>query len=200
MDSFLELSYKSFSVELGFRYVVNLIAAFILIRLIYYRNHKRADTILTFYAFNTIIFFISYVLNKIEISVGSAVGLFAIFSMLRYRTESLLTRDMTYLFICLAIGLLCAISSCNLLEIITLCAIIITITFIIENSSSSTKEISKIINYDNIHLIKAGEEAGLLHDLKSRTGLNVTRFEITQIDFLKDSSTIIIYYLPETGK
>jgi len=197
MDSFLEFSYESFSFELGLRYVVNLIAAFILIRLIYFRNYKRSDVLLTFFAFNTIIFFISYVLNKVEISVGSAVGLFAIFSMLRYRTESLLTTDMTYLFICLALGLLCAISSCNLLEIITLCVIIIVLTFLLEHTSITKKEVAKTIKYDNIHLIKHGEEQAMLADLEMRTGLNITRFEITEIDFLKDASTLIIYYLPK---
>jgi hypothetical protein len=194
MDSFLAFNYESFSLELGLRYLVNLLSTFILICLIYYRNYKRSDILLTFFAFNTIIFFIAYVLNKVEISVGSAVGLFAIFSMLRYRTESLLTKDMTYLFICLAFGLLTAISNCNALEIGSLCGFILIFTFLLESKRFNTKIQTKNIVYDNINLIIPQKNEELINDLKIRTGLKITHVTIKDIDFLKDATTITIFY------
>jgi hypothetical protein len=115
--------------------------------------------------------------------------------LLRYRTDSLVTKDMTYLFICLALGLLCAISNCNFLEIVTLCGIILLLTFLLESSGLFTKEYSKTITYDNIQFIKPEEKKQLLQHLKNSTGLNITRFEILNIDFVKDAATITIYYI-----
>jgi len=194
MDNFLSFNIDFFPTELALRYLVNLIATFVLVRGIYFANYKKSEVLLTFFAFNTIIFFIAYVLNNVDMSVGSAVGLFAIFSMLRYRTESLVTKDMTYLFICLSLGLLCAISRCNLLEIIILCLIIVLLTFLLEGRWLIKKEHSMTLVYDNIALIKTDQSEALLKDLKLRTGLNITRFEIQHIDFLKDATNITIYY------
>ena len=91
------------------RLLVDVLTTTILIRLIYYRIYRRTDLFLTFFGFNFVIFLITYLLNKVQMSMGAAFGLFAIFSMLRYRTEGLSAKDMTYLFIVISVGLISAI-------------------------------------------------------------------------------------------
>jgi len=176
------------------RLFIDLISVFVLIRLIFYKNYKKADQYLTFFAFNLVIFLITYLLNKVEMSMGAAFGLFAVFSMLRYRTESISTKDMTYLFLVIAIGLLSAISKGGWDELALLNSIILIATFLLESNWLIKKEFTKNIVYDNINLITPEKRTELLTDLKKRTGFNVHRVEIQEIDFLKDATRMIIYF------
>ncbi len=176
------------------RLFIDLTSVFVLIRLIFYKNYKKADQYLTFFAFNLVIFLITYLLNKVEMSMGAAFGLFAVFSMLRYRTESISTKDMTYLFLVIAIGLLSAISKGGWDELALLNGIILTATFLLESNWLIKKEFTKNIIYDNINLIAPEKRTELLADLKKRTGFNVHRVEIQEIDFLKDATRMTIYF------
>lgn len=176
------------------RLFIDLASVFVLIRLIFYKNYKKADQYLTFFAFNLVIFLITYLLNKVEMSMGAAFGLFAVFSMLRYRTESISTKDMTYLFLVIAIGLLSAISKGGWDELALLNGIILTATFLLESNWLIKKEFTKNIVYDNINLITPEKRSELLTDLKKRTGFNVHRVEIQEIDFLKDATRMTIYF------
>ncbi|MER0440071.1 DUF4956 domain-containing protein [Emticicia sp. W12TSBA100-4] len=176
------------------RLFIDLTSVFVLIRLIFYKNYKKADQYLTFFAFNLVIFLITYLLNKVEMSMGAAFGLFAVFSMLRYRTESISTKDMTYLFLVIAIGLLSAISKGGWDELALLNGIILTATFLLESNWLIKKEFTKNIVYDNINLITPEKRTELLSDLKKRTGFNVHRVEIQEIDFLKDATRMTIYF------
>lgn len=176
------------------RLFIDLISVFVLIRLIFYKNYKKADQYLTFFAFNLVIFLITYLLNKVEMSMGAAFGLFAVFSMLRYRTESISTKDMTYLFLVIAIGLLSAISKGGWDELALLNGIILTATFLLESNWLIKKEFTKNIVYDNINLITPEKRTELLADLKKRTGFNIHRVEIQEIDFLKDATRMTIYF------
>ena len=180
--------------ELICRYLLNLLFAFILTRLVYYRNYKRSDLFLTFFAFNSIIFFVSFMLNKVELSTGAAFGLFAVFSILRYRTEGISAKDMTYLFLNIAIGLLTAVSIGTFLDITLICIAILVITYLLEGRIFIRNELSKTIQYDDIRLVHEEHQMLLLEDLRKRTGLHITRFEIHHIDFLKDACSITIYY------
>ncbi|AFK02055.1 hypothetical protein Emtol_0904 [Emticicia oligotrophica DSM 17448] len=176
------------------RLFIDLLSVFVLIRLIFYRNYKKADQYLTFFAFNLVIFLITYLLNKVEMSMGAAFGLFAVFSMLRYRTESISPKDMTYLFLVIAIGLLSAISKGGWDELTLLNGIILLATFLLESNWLIKKEFTKSLIYDNINLITPERRSDLLEDLKKRTGLNIHRVEIQEIDFLKDATRMTIYY------
>lgn len=179
---------------LGFRYLLNLFTVFILFRFIYFKNYKKTDLFLTFFGFNSIIFFISFMLNKVEISTGAGFGLFAVFSVLRYRTEGIGAKDMTYLFLSISIGLLTAIGPSNGIEISVFCFLIIALTYILENSLWGKKEVSKTIIYDSLDSIKQSQQSELMQDLKSKTGIEIHRISIDNIDYLKDSCTITIYY------
>jgi hypothetical protein len=127
-------------------------------------------------------------------SMGAAFGLFAVFSMLRYRTESISTKDMTYLFLVIAIGLLSAISKGGWDELALLNGIILFATFLLESNWLIKKEFTKNIIYDNINLITPEKREELLVDLKKRTGFNIHRVEIQEIDFLKDATRMTIYF------
>ncbi len=176
------------------RLFIDLASVFVLIRLIYYRNYKKADQFLTFFAFNLVIFLLTFLLNKVEMSMGAAFGLFAVFSMLRYRTENISTKDMTYLFLVIAIGLLSAISKGGWDELTLLNCIILILTFLLESNWLIKKEFTKMLIYDKIELISPEKRQDLIQDLKTRTGLNIHRVELQEIDFLKDSTRMIVYY------
>ncbi|MEA5458412.1 DUF4956 domain-containing protein [Arcicella sp. LKC2W] len=176
------------------QFAFDIIAVFILIRIIYFRHYRRTDHFLTFFGFNVIIFLLTYLLNKVEMSMGAAFGLFAVFSMLRYRTEGISTKDMTYLFIVIAIGLISAISKNSWEELLFTTTILLLITALLEGSWLIKKEHTKVVTYDKIGLISPANRELLIEDLSARTGLNIHRVEIQDYDFLKDSVQLIMYY------
>lgn len=174
-------------------FIINLVTIIILIVLIYYRNYKNKDAFFTYFLFNIAIFLLTYLMNQIKISMGAAFGLFAVFSMLRYRTEGISMKDMTYLFLSIAIGLISAIRlDWHQLAIIN--GIIVFFTFILDSNLIIRKEFSKRIQYDNIELIKPEFREKLIEDLKNRTGLNISRISIVKIDFLRDIAQIDVFY------
>ncbi|MDI9857622.1 DUF4956 domain-containing protein [Flectobacillus roseus] len=173
---------------------INLLAVLILIRLIYYKNYRRADLFLTFFVFNIIIFLLTYMLNKVVMSMGAAFGLFAVFSMLRYRTEGISAKDMTYLFMVIAIGLISAVSKGGWDELSVLNGLILFVTWLLESGLIMRKEYSKVVMYERIELITPDKQEELLQDLRTRTGLAVHRVEIHEIDFLKDATRMTIFY------
>ena len=182
------------SIKFLSRFLVNIVSVFILIRFIYYRHYHRTDLFLTFFGFNVIIFLITYLLNKVEMSMGAAFGLFAVFSMLRYRTEGISAKDMTYLFIVIALGLITAISKGSWDDLSIMSLILLSLTALLEGGWFLKKEFSKIIFYDKINLIPLDKRAELIEDLSIRTGLNINRVDIKEIDFLKDSALLTVYY------
>ncbi len=190
--------------KFSFRFLIDIVSVFILIRLVYYRVYKRSDLFFTFFIFNVVIFLICFLLNKVELSMGAAFGLFAVFSMLRYRTEDISIKDMSYLFLVIAIGLIAAVTKIKdtsdgyeylFLGLINL--VIIGVAFIFETNLFFKNEAVQIVNYENIELIKKERHAELIEDIKLRTGLNVHRISIGKIDFLKDAAQIKIYYYEE---
>ncbi|MFN8165812.1 MAG: DUF4956 domain-containing protein [Bacteroidia bacterium] len=184
------------------RLLVDVISMLILVRLIYFRIYKKKDYLFTFFLFNIIIFIITYLLNKVDMSMGAAFGLFAVFSMLRYRTEGISTKDMTYLFIVIAMGLICAVSKATYFELSVINAILIGFTYALDGNWLVRNEMVKTIQYENIDLIKPEHYNDLLADLRKRTGLNIHRVSVNRIDFLKDIAVVKIYFyedsLPKT--
>ncbi len=179
-----------FFIRLG----IDLLAAFVLVRLIYFRRYKSSENFFTFFIFNIIIFMITFILNKSDMSMGAAFGLFAVFSMLRYRTEGISTKDMTYLFLSIAIGLITALSKGTWFELLLINFIILFFTYLLESSFLIKKEETKIIQYENIEMIQPEFRAELLADLEKRMGLKIHRIAIGKIDFLKDTAIIKVFY------
>ncbi len=176
------------------RIAVDFVSVFILIRFIYFRTYKNRENFFTFFIFNLIIFLITFILNKSDMSMGAAFGLFAVFSMLRYRTEGITTKDMTYLFLVIAMGLITALSKGTWFELSLLNFIIILFTYLLESTILMKKEIAQIIQYENIEMIKPESHSELIADLEKRMGVKINRINIGKIDFLKDTALIKVYY------
>ncbi|MEI6851323.1 MAG: DUF4956 domain-containing protein [Bacteroidota bacterium] len=174
-------------------FLINLATVFILIVFIYYPNYKNKDVFFTYFLFNIAIFLLTYLMNQIKISMGAAFGLFAVFSMLRYRTEGISIKDMTYLFIVIAVGLVSAIQL-EFYNLGIINGIIVISTFLLDGNIIMKREFSKRIQYDNIDFIKPENYDKLLEDLNNRTGLKIRRISILKIDFLRDLAVIDVFY------
>jgi hypothetical protein len=182
------------TIQFLLRFAINIISVSILIRFIYFRNYRRTDMFLTYFGINVIIFLITYLVNKVEMSMGTAFGLFAVFSMLRYRTEGISAKDMTYLFLVIATGLITAISNGSWYELSIMCAILLLSIGLLEANFFIKKEITKEVVFDKIDLIHASKYQELLKDLQNRLGLPVHRVEINDVDLIKDAANITIFY------
>ena len=186
---------EKFNAAFFVRLLIDILAMFILIRLIYFPVYKRRDHLFTFFMFNMTIFMITFLLNnKSGLSTGAAFGMFAVFSLLRYRTEDISARDMTYLFITIALGLISSINRGNILETSMIDVVILAAAFLLDGGFIIKTEFVKTVQYENIELIRPENYAKLLADLRSRTGLNIHKVSVGRVDFLRDTATLKIYY------
>lgn len=176
------------------RLSIDLVSVFILIRFLYFPVYKNRENFFTLFIFNLIIFLITFILNKSDMSMGAAFGLFAVFSMLKYRTEGITSKDMTYLFLVIAMGLITALSKGSWLELAFINAIILLSTLALETTFLMKKEVSKTIQYENIEMIKPVHRTELTADLENRMGIKINRIAIGKIDFLKDTAVVRVYY------
>jgi hypothetical protein len=176
------------------RLLIDFLSVFVLIRFIYFPVYKNRENFFTLFIFNLIIFLITFILNKSDMSMGAAFGLFAVFSMLKYRTEGISTKDMTYMFLVIAMGLITALSKGSWLELSFINAIILIFTFALETTVLMKKEVSKTVQYENIEMIKPEFRNELNADLETRMGIKINRIAIGKIDFLKDTAIIRVFY------
>jgi hypothetical protein len=184
--------------ELLGRYGFNFLVTFILVRLIYYPVNKRKEYLFTYFLFNTLIFIMCYMLASSKQSIGFAFGLFAVFSILRYRTEVVPIKEMAYFFICITLGVMNALATKKIsyAELVFANALILVMTYLLDSWiwRSLTNENMKEIEYERIDLITPEKRNEMLLDLKTRTGLEVHRIEIMRIDFLRDVARIKAFY------
>ena len=180
---------EKFFISMG----IDLVTVILIIVLIYYPRDKKLNYIFTFIIFNLVIFLLTFVLKYVKLSMGAAFGMFAVFSMLRYRTAGLSIREMTYLFIFIAIGLMSAIQL-DYYKLGIIHGIILVTTFILDGSLFFKRERCQRIQYENIDLIKPEKKQELLSDLSERTGLKIHRISLGKIDFLKDTAQIKVFY------
>lgn len=177
-------------------FAANLAVALIIVRFIYYPVKQNKNYVFTFLAFNTIIFFVMSLLSSIELSVGAGFGLFAIFSVLRYRTNPMPPREMTYLFILIGLPIINSglLTSSGWDVLLVANGAIVVVLYVLEQGWGFHYEQSQRIAYERIELIRPENHDLLLADLRERTGLPVQRVEIGHINFLKDSADLKIYY------
>ena len=182
--------------KLLFKFGINFIFLIIIVRLIYYRVKDDKDYVFTYIMFNILTFFICFLLRKVPMEMGFALGLFAVFGILRYRTEAIPIRQMTYLFIVIGISMINALSnkSVSIFEVLFTNALITLITYLIDRLWFQTIEEKKNIVYEKIELIKPENKEELIKDLKERTGLPIHEVKVEKIDFLKDTAAVTIYY------
>lgn len=182
--------------ELVIRFGFNFLIALIIVRFVYHPINKGKEYIFTFLVFNVVIFFVTYLLSDLKIKTGFAFGLFAVFSILRYRTEQIPIKEMTFLFVCIIVAVINALFSpkTSMAEIIFTNSVIILITLVLEKNWVKYHLESKVIIYEKIELINPERQNELLEDLHQRTGLMIERHEIEAVDFLKDVASIRVYY------
>lgn len=180
-------------IDLATRFGIDLIGVIILVRSIYFTSKKEREFVFTFYLFNIIIFFVAYLMMSAEISMGFAFGLFAIFGILRYRTDTIPIKEMTYLLATIAMALVNTIGDLNFVVIFINISILAS-TWVMEKLWFGDHMESKVILYEDIALTHEGKKAELIDDLRGRTGLDISRVYIKSLNYLNDSAEIKIYY------
>lgn len=205
MNSFLDLTEDLLSEtllidmadlwQLLFRFVFNFIVVGIIIHFFYYPKSKRRDYYFTFTLISISVFFLIFLLGSVKLKIGFALGIFAIFGIIRYRTESVPIREMTYLFTITALSVINALSiQVGLTEMLVTNAIFLLVTCLLESERWLKHTSSKLILYDRIQLITPDKREELIADLSARTGLHIQKIEIGHIDFLRDAAFIKVYY------
>ena len=192
-DEFMDTEHVN---KLLLAFLINLIAIMIIVRWLYYPKCKRGEFFFTYILIAISTFMLIYVLGDVKLKAGIALGLFAMFSIIRYRTEQIAIREMTYLFIIIALSAIngLTISELSLGEVIVINALFILAIIICESKLLISHYSYKVIKYDNIGLITPDKRDELIADLEKRTGLKVIKVEVGAIDFLKDAAIVKMYY------
>ncbi len=180
------------------RFMFNLLVCWVITHFLYYRKSHRRDYYFTYMLFSTTIFLILYQLQNLQMEMTLALGLFAIFSMIRYRTEQLPIREMTYLFVLIGISIIngSGLTSSYTAFVITNVLIILLI-WLLESLGFSKRQANKIITYEKIDLIRPDRREELMADLKARTGLEITKVQVGSINFLKDTAFLKVTYVSD---
>ena len=190
----MELSHELLNLIIRFGF--NLSVAFIIVKLIYQRDHNNNDFVFTYFMFNSLIFFFASILGSITINMGFAFGLFAVFAILRYRTDPIPIKEMTYLFIVITIGVINALSGdeVSFEALLFTNTALVGLTYFLEKYWQNNLLASMNIDYEKIENVKPQNHEALLADLKERTGLNIQDFQFSRMNFLRDTVRIKIYY------
>ena len=183
--------------EMVIRLLINVVTIGIIVHAFYYPKAKRRDYYFTFSIIGVSIFLLIYLMGGVKLKIGFALGLFAIFGIIKYRTEQVPIREMTYMFVIIAVAAINGLAtSVSYFELLGTNLIFIIALAICENTKWMKHVPSKLIKYDNVKLIAHGKEDELKADLEKRLGLKIIRIEVGNVDFLKDSAIIKIYYEP----
>ncbi len=184
----------TFLIRFGF----NLLVCWLITHFLYYKKSRRRDYYFTYMLFSTVIFLILYQLQNLQMEITLALGLFAIFSMIRYRTEQLPIREMTYLFVLIGLSVIngSGMTSSYTAYVVTNVLVILLI-WLLETLVFTGKTANKIITYEKIDLIVPERREELMADLRKRTGLDIVKIQIGSINFLKDTAFIKVTYIPD---
>ena len=197
--------------ELGIRFALNLLVCWLLVHFFYYKKSRRRDYYFTFIVFSSAMLTLLYIMGNVEVGVGLTLGLFAIFGVIRYRTETVPIREMTYLFIIIALAAVNGLAP--LYHVVDLSSaphyvlgwgnvgvmalvngLMLLLVWVLESESLVKHVTTKLVQYDRIELIVPEKREELIADLEKRLGVMVENVEIGHVDFLKDSAMIKVYY------
>ncbi|QQS51295.1 MAG: DUF4956 domain-containing protein [Bacteroidota bacterium] len=187
--------------ELVVRFLFNLLIVTIAVRFLYYPSTKRKDYLFTYILISTVIFLLCILLDNVKLQIGFALGLFAIFGIIRYRTNPIPIKEMTYLFLVIGISVINALANkkVSYAELLFTNFSVLIIALILEKVNLVKHESSKIVEYEKIELIKKDRREELIADLEERTGIKINRIEIGRINFLRDTVRIRIHYYEENN-
>ena len=180
------------------RMAINLVTLTLVVRYVYYRRSRSKDYLFSFYTINVITFFICFTMKKLELEIGMALGLFAIFGVLRYRTDPIPVREMSYLFIVIGVGTINALTNQRVSwsELLCVNAAIVAMPALLESLAFLQQEAREEILYERIDMVRPENHEALIADLEQRTGLQLSRVELGRIDFLRDAVTITVFFYP----
>lgn len=183
-------------VSLIVRFSMNLLVILAIVIGLYAKNSRRKDFYFSFIAVSILIFLLCFLLANVKMEMGFALGLFAVFSIIRYRTDSIPIKEMTYLFVVIVVSVINALANKKIsyAELLLTNFLIVGLLYILEKILNLRQEIMYTVLYEKIENVQAGKEEELLADLKQRTGKNVKRFQIERIDFLRDVAYINIFF------
>jgi len=184
-------------IEFVFRFTLNLGVILLIVRWLYYSTARRKEYLFTYILISSVIFMLCFLLESVKLQIGFALGLFAIFGIIRYRTDSMPIKEMTYLFLVIGISVINALTSTktSLADLLFTNVVLILLTFGFEKIWLQKREVAKNIIYEKIALIKPEKYNELIDDLRDRTGIqNINRVEIGKIDFLRDICNLTIFY------
>ncbi len=199
-NSFLGMTWISDDFyKLMFRFFLNFIFLTLVIRYIYFKKTPRKNYLFTFYLISIITFVICFALKKLDIDTGMGLGLFAIFGIIRYRTNTMKIREMTYLFIAIGLSVVNSLSGrqVSYAELFFINIIVLIIVFVMENWWLINTQASKTVIYEKIENIKPEKADVLKRDLEERTGLVIDRVQVGKVDFLKDVAEVKIFFKHE---
>ena len=190
----MEFSY--IPTEMLVRFTFNLIVAYVIIKLIYHRDHKGNDFVFTYFMFNSLIFFFAYILGNLDVNIAFGFGLFAVFAILRYRTDPIPIKEMTYLFIVITIGVINALSANNVAfsEVLFANAAIVILTYLLERYWVNNLLKSKAIVYGDLDKISPEKNQELIDELSEKTGLSLLRAKVGRVNFKSNRVNIRVYY------
>ena len=176
-----------------FRFVFNFLTVGAVIRFFYYPKSRRRDYFFTFSLINVSVFLLVFLLGSVKLKIGFALGIFAIFGIIRYRTESVPIREMTYLFIIIAMSVINALSvQFSIVEMLVANYLFLLSVWLLESRLWMSHTACKLILYDRIDLIRPDMSEELRRDIERRTGLHVLRIEVEHIDFLRDAAMLSV--------
>ena len=182
------------------RFAFNLLVCWVITHCFYYRKSRRRDYYFTFLLFSVVIYLLLFSLQNLSIEIGFALGLFAIFGMIRYRTTTVPVREMTYLFVIIGVSIINGFSmATSYATLVVANLLVILVCWLLESLGFTRKEATKIILYEKIDLIHPDRREELLADLRQRTGLDILGVQVGSIDFLKDTAYLKVTYRPSDG-
>ena len=188
----IELFNQKDLVKLFIRFLIDFAFTFVIVRVLYFSANRRKDYLFTFIVFNLLTFFICFLLRKVPMELGFALGLFAVFGILRYRTEPIPIKEMTYLFIVIGLAMINALANKKIswAELLFVNTAILLVTLSFEKLWFNNEIQSKNVVYERIDLIKIEHRLEMIKDLRERTGLDIVRVQIGKIDLLRDVAIV----------
>lgn len=178
------------------RLLLHLVVVIFVVRYLYFNASRRKDYLFTYILISVVIFMLCFMLENVKLELGMALGLFAVFGIIRYRTSQIPIREMTYLFIVIGLAVINALANkkISFAELTLANAAIVFLTFIIERVWALKHVSRKVIVYDKIDLILPEKYNELKADLQRRLGFDIMKIEVGKVDFLRDSARLVIFY------
>jgi hypothetical protein len=183
--------------ELILRFIFNFVVTFIIVRRIYYPRTHRRDFFFTFVLISAVVFLMCFLLESVKLQLGFALGLFAVFGIIRYRTTTIPIKEMTYLFIVIGISVINALANKKIswAELLFANLVVLAISYFVERLKTLEPESFATVMYEKIELVTPDRKQELIEDLEAKLGVKISRIEVTNVDYIRDTAKINVFFL-----